>query len=239
MRAKPRPYTRKAWTEREVRILREAFDKALRRGKRAPTAKVAKRLGRKTNSVQAKALRLGYSCDLRWTEEEDRILLLHYGLKPRTLLAKLKRRTLQGIQDRLIFLGKRVDERRQGYVSLTALARESGFSFYPLCRLLEYYEVPFKNLSATPFPNKGGAIPRQVPRIDAQEAVEQYLACERLPVAARRLKVSGTFLRVVMHAAGVEPNYPAGLKRLVYHLPPEAYDEALAVYRATHETTVP
>lgn len=238
MRARPKPYNRKEWTEREVGILRAAFDKAARQGKRMPTAKVAKRLRRKTNSVQAKALRLGYSCDHRWTEEEDRILLLHYGLKPRTLLAKLKRRTLRGIQKRLVFLGKRVEERRQGYVPLSTFAREAGFSFYPLCRLLEYYEVPFKNLSPTPLATKVSP-PRQVSRIEAEEAVEQYLACERLPVAARRLKVSGTFLRVVMHANGIEPNFPAGLKRLVYHLPPATYDEALAVYRAEYETSIP
>jgi len=206
----------KAWTPRELRILRSSY-----RSKGA--AYVAQRTGRPFAGVCAKAARLGLRNKPRWTDIDNQRLRNLWGVESLTVIAKRLGRTKNGVFRQAIDVLGLKRGAQEGQEMLTAAARRTGYDVATLRRVLEAAGVELKRPMSEPGSKRRR---RVVESVDVDEAVAAWNATETVNGAARARGISDDYLRKLLKRAAGVPAKPEGRK--AWRVPTTIIDRALA-----------
>ena len=195
-----------AWTQREDDILRATYAQGLE------ATRAALRGRRTFRAIMQRARRLRITRKRHWTAAEDR--LLSWLWDDQNGLAKLAtrlRRTEHAVFRRAQDLGLKIGV-PQGYESVRAAARRSGFPYETMVGILKAAHVRMRLTLSDPS-RHGKARHRFVDPELVDDAVALWNSKESVSAAARRIGMGPCTLRGWLHEAGVMP--PAKWKTIV------------------------
>jgi len=205
----------RAWTPRELRILRSSY-----RSKGA--AYVANRTGRAFKAVCAKAARLGLKNRPPWTDIENRRLRNWWGVETVAAIAsKLGRSKWAVFHQAGEVLGLKRGV-QAGQESLKATARRTGYSYETLLRVLAASGVKLKRPVSEPGSKRCRFV---VDTVDVDEAVAAWNATETVNGAARARGIGSNYLRALLERT---PGVPPKLAGKCWRVPTAVIDRALA-----------
>ena len=229
------------WTEKDLIDL-EALSQRTEGNRLDWDALCARFPLRTRNGIATKITRMGWSVDLSWTPEEDKILTDEWNeVSSRTLGKLLPGRSAQGRYDRARKLGLSAGP-PQGMVSVKSLSQDPkwGYDYYTTLKILKSGDAPVKSRNYS-MPHTRSRGVRYVDRDDAVLAAEAWerkrAQVETVMQAADRIgMMSHTLWRWLTLEGLVPPKDPrqkgttGGAGRKFVALP-EVYDRVNKKYR--------
>lgn len=162
-----------------------------------------------------------------WTREQiDTLRLEWQEVSGRVLLGKLRPHTWRGI----IWKASQLGLRRgvpQGFETITAASKRTGFSFDRILVLCERFGVKVRYMYGD---RRATSTWRYVDSYDVSKMVEDMMRLESINQAAKRLQASRGIIARELRARGYSTSSRRAMDRLL--LPPEIYDEIVGEYRA-------
>ena len=139
----------------------------------------------------------------RWSKEETEYLRRMWGREPIGGIARMTGRTPRSIAIRLRALGIPFGV-PEGYESLLACTKRTGFCMLTLKMVLKFGNVPTHLHHGRNWKQwKRQYRHRVVDKFDVDEAIAKWLSTETIPQAARRLKIKPRRLEWLLKQAGV------------------------------------
>lgn len=214
---------RKYWTKAEDDILRNYQERKGRSNKVCWSALLRKLPSRTVSAVTVRITRMGVARWRQWTQAEDKILTVEWGLiQPRRLMEKLRGRTWSAIYRRAVST-LNLPIAQQGWVSLMGAARRCGVSMDMFRRIVRVMEVPTRP-NPTPQSLTTTFGMTLVEWDDAETAVRAWLTLEVCKAAAGRLMLDAGALRKAARQAG----HRGEVRGSPLRLSPETWDALAA-----------